>query len=629
MKKQCGLLTVLTVLSVFPAIADASDEIVVTGTRSTSELSQVTNSTTVIRLEQLEARNASSVIDALRAVPGIHVAQASGLGGVAKIFIRGGDQELTMILIDGVRVNDPSDSRGSAFDLSMVSLADIERIEIVRGPQSAIYGSDALAGVINIITKTVHDEFGGSVFLEAGSKDFSNAALDVSGTLAGVGGFSLRVAAIDDGEPVPGTTFTGKSVTGRLSLVPGNRWRLVMFGNVSDSEGTAYPADSGGPELAVLPDVDSRSADDIRLGVTSVAELNDRWTLHAGMNWYDHESTFASPGVAPGVRDAVPPNGAESDLQRLDASVYAVVDLTASVTATFGIDAYDEDGAADGYVEFGPGFAVPAGFELRRSVTGVFGELHVAPEAGPSFMASLRRDDAGDGLAETTSKLGVLYALNERATTIRANWGQGFSLPGFFALASPLVGNAGLEPQTSENLDIGISHRFASSGLEANLTVFRNRFENLIDFDSALFLMVNRDRLDVDGAELQVRIPVGRSLAISGHASWLDMTLRNSDARLLQRPDWRGGVDLSWSPSQRWTLRAAWLRSGRTWDSSVPSGDVTLDAYDRIDFAATVNVSDRLQAILTMDNAFDANYYEAAGFPSIDRRLRLGMRYRY
>ena len=142
---QCCLLLTTTAYSSESApldndghpIADV-DTIVVTGSRATNQLTDIPNTTSIISLADLEAQNALSVPDALRQLPGVHVVQPSGQGGVARLFVRGGDQNLTMILLDGVRVNDPNDSRGAAFDFSVINMSDIERIEIVRGPQSAV-----------------------------------------------------------------------------------------------------------------------------------------------------------------------------------------------------------------------------------------------------------------------------------------------------------------------------------------------------------------------------------------------------------------------------------------------------------------------------------------------------------
>ncbi|MDX1482546.1 MAG: TonB-dependent receptor [Woeseiaceae bacterium] len=629
---RTSLVPALVLLASLPAVhADPIDEIdtiVVTGSRATQQLSEITNSTSVIALEQLEARNPISVADALRSVPGLHVVQASGQGGVAKVFVRGGDQELTMILVDGVRVNDQNDSRGSAFDFSVINLDDIERIEIVRGPQSAVYGSDALSGVINIITKGHAEELSGSLFAEVGADDFVRGAFDVSGPLGRAGGFSVRVATKDDGEPVPGTTFESDSVLARLSLGEPETWRLRLFGSYADSEGTAFPADSGGSDLAVIREVDRRSGTDSRLGLDGSLAIADDWTLNVLATRYVHDASFESPGVAPGVRDGVPPNGADSELDRNNIAVNAVVE-NGPLTATVGIDYYEEDGTSDGFVEFGPGFRVPAGFDFTRYVSGAFGELHYDPDGGLTLMASLRRDDASGEGGETTAKLGLLYEFDEGTTVLRANWGQGFSLPGFFALASPLVGNPDLVPETSTSYDLGVTRRFGNRGSAATLALFRNRFEDLIDFDATIFLMVNRDRLDADGVELQVDYAASERLRLYAHATWLDLHLRNSDANLAQRPEWRGGVAVSWLPADEWQLEASLLQTGRSFDSSVPTGDTTLDSYTRVDVVVTYHRSDRLHATLGVDNVFDEDYYEAVGFPAPGARARLGLRYRF
>jgi outer membrane cobalamin receptor len=608
---------------------DAVDNIVVTGARTTDNLAEIPSATTVIRLEEIEARNDLSVPDLLRNLPGVHVVQPSGQGGVARIFMRGGDQNLTMVLLDGVRVNDPLDTRGSAFDFSTVSMNDIERVEIVRGPQSAVYGSDALAGVINIISKDPSGELGGSVFGEFGTDDYYRGAIDFSGPIGNDGGFSLLVTTKDDGEPIEGTTFSSDSVSGRLSFADSENWDLRFFGNYSDSEGTSFPEDSGGSELAVLRDVDTRSAEQLKLGIDGAFGLSDKWRLNVLATWYDLDSSYFSPGVAPGVRDPVPPNGADSQLERTDLAVNAVVNFSENFAATFGVDYYDEDGDSDGFVEFFPGFILPAGFQFDRSVTGIFGELHYQSQVGPTLLASVRRDDPSSESGETTSKLGILHDFNDGRTTVRANWGQGFSLPGFFALASPLVGNPDLRPETSESFDIGISHWSTDRRFGTTIMLFRNEFTDLIDFDSTVFSMVNRDQLDIDGIEFQFDYSVSEQLDFHLQATYLDMEVKNSNVPLRQRPDWRGSLTMRWAPSDRWLLDASWLNVGETFDSSIPTGDMFLDAYNRVDVTATYSTTRNMKIVLSVTNLFDEEYAEAIGFPSPGTRARLGLRFQF
>ena len=605
------------------------DNIVVTGARTTNTIEEIPNTTTVIRLEEIQARNDTSVAALLRNTPGIHVTQPSGQGGVARIYVRGADLEMTMVLLDGVRVNDPNDARGSAFDFSTVNMNDVERVEIVRGPQSAVYGSDALAGVINIISKKPAEEFAASIFAEAGTDDYYRGAFDVSGPLGDGGGFSLRVATKDDGEPVSQTTFSSNSVTGKLTLGTEQKWDMRLFGAYSDSQGTAYPEDSGGSELAVIRTVDTRSSEDLRLGVDASVRLSDTWRLNTLATWYDHDASFVSPGVAPGVRNPVPPNGADSNLKRIGVAINAVVELGEKTTITFGADYYDEDGRSDGFVEFAPGFIVPAGFEFDRSVAGGFAEIHYKSDRGPTLLASVRRDDPNEESGQTTAKFGILQEFNQGQTSLRANWGEGFSLPGFFALASPLVGNSSLRPETSESLDIGVTHWSADRRIGASLMLFHNEFTDLIDFDSTIFMMVNRDRLEVDGLEMQLDYAVNEDLSFTAQATYLDMEVLNSSTPLRQRPDWRGSLSLRWLPSDKWLVHASWLNVGDTFDSSIPTGDMILDGYSRVDAAVTFRQSDALDIVLSMDNLFDEDYQEAIGFPSPGTRARLGIRYQF
>lgn len=625
-------LNIIVALFFSPALAqepvDSVDNVVVTGVRTTENLAEVPSSTIVIRREQIESQNDTSVADLLRNIPGVHVVQPSGQGGVARIFIRGGDQNLTMVLLDGIRVNDPNDTRGSAFDFSLINLTDVERVEIVRGPQSAVYGSDALAGVINIISKSRIEKFGGSVSAEFGSDDFLQAAIDFGGPVGEHGGFLIRAASKDDGEPIEQTTFESDSVSASLTLADGNS-DVRFFGSYVDGEGTSFGEDSGGAELAVLRTVDTRSAQDARIGLNGSAAASTNWKINYLATWYDHDGSYFSPGVAPGVRDPVPPNGGDASLTRSDIAVNAVVVIKKDLTATFGLDYYDEEGASDGFVEFAPGFNFPSGFDFDRSVTGAFGELHYKTELGPKFLASVRRDEPSQEPGETTSKFGILYDLDNDKTSIRANWGQGFSLPGFFALASPLVGNPDLLPQTSVSYDIGVNHLFADGRVDASAALFHNEFKNLIDFESSVFMMVNRDLLKVDGVELQMLWSPNRSLRLSVQATHMNLKLKNSTSELRQRPDWRGGLSMQWTPSDMWSINAAWLYVGETFDSSIPTGDAYLDSYNRLDVVATYKIGDKIQTQFSIDNLLDEDYYEAIGFPAVGLRARVGLRFQF
>ena len=161
------------------------------------------------------------------------------------------------------------------------------------------------------------------------------------------------------------------------------------------------------------------------------------------------------------------------------------------------------------------------------------------------------------------------------------------------------------------------------------VTLFHNEFDNLIDFDSNVFQMVNRDRLTADGVELELDMAVSESLNLQAHATFMDLKIIGTDEPIRQRPEWRGGLSALWSPADSWLIRASWLNVGKTYDTSIPTGPMTLDSYDRLDLSATYSQTDKLHYILTIDNLLDADYEQAIGFPAPGLRARAGIRYQF
>ncbi len=604
------------------------DTIVTTGTRLPDDLAVLPGSTAVIDRAAIEAANAATVLDLLRSTPGLQVTQPGGRGGIASVFIRGGEANFTMVLLDGIRVNDPNNTRGGSFDFSTLDVGDIERIEIVRGPQSAIYGSDALSGVINVITRRRAEE--PEIVLEGavGEEGYEHAGVGFAGPLGAAGGFSLRAATLDDGDITPGNAFTSDSVTGKLSFGAGDTWHVNLFSRYSDNRGTSFPEDSGGPRLAVLRSLDRKSSRDFTAGLAAGLALSDRWSLDFRAARYAHTDSYTSPGVAPGLRDPVPANGASSDLDRLSLSAYLTGEFGAALRATVGADVHDVDGSSEGFIEFAPGVQVPTAFALERRVAGAFAELRYRPADTLTLLAGLRRDDPDARGAETTVKLGGRWQPAGGSTIVRASWGEGFKLPSFFALGNPLVGNPQLRSEKSESAELGVTRRL-SDALSTTLSVYRSEFTDLVDFDFDLFMNVNRRSVTAKGAELQATWSATPDLDLAAEVAWLDLEVPESDVPLRQRPDWRGSLVLRWVPATDWLVHAAWSFVGETFDSSVPTGGLWLDGYERLDATLTWRPTEHLDLLLSVDNLLDTDYEEAIGFLAPARRGRLGFRYRY
>jgi vitamin B12 transporter len=191
--------------------------VIVTATVAPTPLDRTTAPVTVISREQIAAQQATSVTELLRQVPGVHIDQAGARGGISSVYVRGSDPNFTVVLIDGVKVNDPTNSRGGSFDFSTLSTDNIERIEIVRGPLSAVYGSDALGGVINIITRRGTGVPNGSVEVSAGRFDAYRTLLQANGTL-GVLDYAVSGSYLDNGRPVEGNRFLGATLQTNLGV---------------------------------------------------------------------------------------------------------------------------------------------------------------------------------------------------------------------------------------------------------------------------------------------------------------------------------------------------------------------------------------------------------------------------
>lgn len=615
-----SLAALATVLAAAPAAGP--EEVLVTGTRLAADGRASPGAASVIDRDEIGARNDAVVVDLLRALPGLHVNQP-GAGGVAQVFIRGSEPNFTVFLLDGIRVNDPNNTRGGSFDLASVNLADLDRIEIVRGPQSAIYGSDGLAGVINFISRRGGGTLSATADVEAGGDDFLRGTLQVGGPAGGKGDFSLQATSRDDGEAVPGSTWEADTVSGRLHLAPATAVTADLYARYASSDGTTFPEQSGGPELAVLRDLQRASADDFTLGADADWAINRAWSVQALASLYDRSDEYDSPGIDPFT--AVPPNGAANDLERQNAALRATVRPSDQVIATFGVDYQRESGESDGYVFFGPD-PVPNSFRLDRDIVGVFAEGRYLPDSRWLLQASIRHDEPDEVSGETTGKLGAVYTLGNGTTRLRANWGTGFKLPSFFALGSPLVGDPDLRPEKSTSVDVGITQSLLSGTAEVSVTVFDNDYKDFIDFDADCFCNVNRE-VTTGGLELEGNWSVSAELALRVHATWTDIDVKDSDRELLQRPDWRGGAALRWSPAENWLVDLDWLHVGEVLDSSVPTGNLELDPWNRIDLSVNWVATPRLRLALAVDNLLDAAYEEAVGFPAAGIRPRFGVRY--
>jgi outer membrane cobalamin receptor len=586
-------------------------------------LEQASASVEVITREQIEAQQAVNVTELLRHVSGLHVDHPDPDGSISSVYIRGGDPNFILVLIDGVKVNDPTNSRGGSFDFSTLSTDHIESIEIVRGPLSVLYGSDAVSGVINVITQQGSAKPVISAEASGGSDHYARTLMQVRGQLGNMA-YALSGSYLDNGEPVEGSELHSATLHANMGMSLSDVMEIRWIGRYNRSDQQAFPDASGGPELAERRDVDQRDIEDLTLGMTFEHEPFSWWTYHVQFGLYNRREDVNSPGIAPGLGNpfGVPASESHTNFERYELTLQHELSVVEEVRFVLGAQAQFEDGTSKGTLDF----LGPTNFDLTRDTYAPFVELQLAPLPGLQVQGGVRVDLVEGFDTEVSPRVGLAYTLAATQSTLRFNWGEGFKVPSFFSLGDPIVGNPDLVVETSTSVDVGLTQRVWEKRITARVMYFYNEFHQLIDFDPVTFRLVNRDDVTTQGVELSLQIQPVSPLRFTAHLTYLETEIKNSDAELRNRPKWRGGFAILWHPLASLDLNLDALFVGDSLDFSVPTGERELDAYTRADLALTWHINPHWQLFLAVDNLLDEDYEDAIGFPAPGLRPRGGVR---
>lgn len=602
--------------------ASATETVIVTGTRLNSTIEDLPGHIKVIDREMIEKRRYRSMLDLLDRVSGIHVISNGSRGSFANVYLRGAESNYTVVLIDGIKMNDPNNSRGGAFDFATINLAQVERVEIIHGAQSSIYGSDSLSGIINIVTRAPKEK-AINAKLQTGSKKLRDAAFLASSMIGETTRVMLDLAHENDGEQLEGDRFesnaTGVTLSGNLN---DNLMYSVRASHLS-SNSAAYPADSGGPMFSVIRDVERRKQNQTRFTARLQYQVSQGALikLHTGYTTADEKSSH--PGIAPGKRSSVPKALAASELQRVNTTINGVFNLSDQLQATLGVNHNNEKGELKGILEPFPDFTLPQDFSLTRSTTGVFGEMMYQPSKALTINFSFRNDDTSGHPSETTFRTGAQFIQDD--TKYFANWGSGYKLPSFFALGHALVGNPDLKSEESTNWELGLQKRIVDD-LSLTVAGFVAEYDNLIDFNAITFRMVNLNDVKSRGVDFVLEFQRLERFSLSTHVSYVDIDIVG-EGELLQRPNWRGGFGVDWQARSDISINLNWLYVGKRQDSAVPTGTITLSGHSRLDLSGLWQASEALAINFSLDNALSTDYQPAIGFKGAGLRARVGVSY--
>ncbi len=636
MKRLFPTLTAGTLaLAAFPATAadPTVRELVVTATRTPTPKSQVASSLTVIDQAEIERRQLRSLPDALRNVPGLSVVQSGGAGGETSVFVRGANSDHVLVLIDGVEANDPS--LPSGFDFGQILLDDVERIEVLRGPQSSLYGSDAIGGVINIITRKPDGPAHSTARLEGGSFGTFDQTAGTSGK-AGAVGYSLALAHFrsDDTPVTPnellppsehaiGDAYDNTSASGRLDAQLTPTFELGL---------TARYARSilrfTGDDFSLFPSVPAaaQSVQD-RKEMFARAEarnsfLDGRFKSVLGVALTDYRTHEQDPDLGFGA-----PDPTISDGRRTAVDWQGDLSLGRGETLVLGLG--DKSYRLD-HVD------APARDEDRWA----FMELQSEPVAGLSTAASVRFDNySGEG-GVTTWHVGATWTAPSTGTRLSATAGTAFKAPtledlfvsfpafGFFA-------NPNLKPERSTGWDIGFEQPFANGRLHVGATYYRNDISSLIEpsFNPITFTstLINVDRARTSGVEGFVSAKVSDALGLRADYTFTDAKDLTTGLELLRRPRHMASTSVDWRPSERLSVTGSaryvgsWIDANRSF--SIPRLDAP--PYAVFDIAGDYRLNDGIALFARVENLFDRRYQQPVGFLRPGRGAFAGVRLKF
>jgi vitamin B12 transporter len=629
-------------------IASPQELVVVTATKTETPLVQVGSSVSVVTGEELSEKGIASVAEAMREVAGIAVVQSGGIGKTTSLFMRGGESDYTKILIDGIPVNEP----GGSYNLGNLSTSSIDRIEVVRGPQSALYGSDAIAGVIQIFTKRGKSEGlspkpfamveGGSfaTYRYGGGIEGSSERLD----------YRVSFSRFDTDNNVANDSFNEASITGNLGLRISKKAEMrVVFRSEAGRSG------SPGPWAFERPDLDAYYRRRDEAGAITLTYLQTpSWTQRVSYTINDSRQYSANPldsgSYTPRYKDRIAPFPYTdytfenlNQTRRHKASYQSDLLIPFGNLFSFGFDYEHESGVVgdpslnpaevsrvnnSGYLQdqwaLKNRFFLTGGIRFDNNES--FG-FYASPRLSASFLAR----QSGAKSAWGTTK-------------IKANFGMGIKEPTLlesFSTSIYFQGNPDLKPEKTTSFDVGIEQQFNSNRGVIEWTYFENRFRDQIgyeitDYSTYAGSFFNIGKTKARGIEISAKHGLFWNLAVSGAYTFLDSEIVDSVSafdpafakgqELFRRPRHSGNLDLRWK-FRKFGLGATGILVGSRVDSDYSDLGMTRnDGYSLLNLIANMKLTKDISIFAAVNNVANERYMEVLGYPALRRNFRIGLR---
>lgn len=585
--------------------------------------SQVGQAVTVIRRDEIERRQTVAISDLLATTPGVTVSRNGGLGTLTTVRIRGAEGEQTLTLIDGVRVNDPS-SPGGGFDFASLLAGSVDRVEVLRGPNAVPWGSQALGGVVNVVTMPTSYGLRARANVEYGSFNSVFADAGISGGSGPItGSFNagyLRtdgISAAASGTEPDGYRQYG--AVGRVEVRLGNAFRLDLRGYFANSRTDIDGFASVAPFLPVDDPEYARTQELYGYAGLHADFADDRFKnviafTIADINRDNFDPTFSTTTPLFLARGRSERYQYQGDFQVINA-----------LRLIGGVE-YEKTRFTDGTV-----------FK-SRGVTSVWGEAIVRPPVDDlTLTVGVRHDDDSAYGGHTSWGANGIYTFRTR-TSIRASYAEGFKAPTLYQLYGPFgLGNPNLQPETARSYDIGLEQqlipRFSEGqpwGLKASITWFHRDTRNQIDFDLGTFSYGNIARTRAEGVEIALDVRPTNSLTLVTSYSFIDSQNRSPGANfgkdLARRPHQSFSASVDWKTPVGLNLGATVLMVGDSFDDAANAN--RLDGYAILGVRADFPIGDRFSVYGRVDNVFDDRYTIVRGYGTPGRAVYGGIRMR-
>ena len=583
------------------------ETIVVTGTRIEQTAAEAGSTVRVIDAARIEALGFNQALDVIASAPGVTINQNGAFGGTATVSIRGASSDQTLVLIDGVSVNDTT-SPGGGFDFARLDTEHIERIEILSGPQSTLWGTDAIGGVVSIVTKRPREGLSGNVFAQAGSFGAHRAGASLS---RGGNRGDFRITAT----------------------------RLATDGISKADERNGNPEDDSFDSLSLAVqggiELPAGARLDARVLQTDATNEFDSFVFGAQGNVGDGDEVSQTKERSANLSLTAPLFGGRLD--NLLMIGHAEIDRH---NVSNGAPSFDAEGERtlfryQGTLRIDTRNTLAAGVEREESTTnldrssldGLFALYELSPSQDLNLTAGLRSDDHDRFGSETTARLAAAYRLNS-AMTLRGSWGEGFKAPTIFQSTFFCCGatgaNTALRPERSEGIDVGLDWRSPSARTRTGVTLFRQDTEDLIVFSFGVGGYENIAEVESEGVEISARWTISPSLELLADYAWINATDGRGMA-LQYLPRHSGDLALSFDPAGPYSGSVLLRYNGPETDRS----GIEVDEWTRIDISARYELSADVELYARLENVLDTHYQQVLGYGTPGRSAWVGARWRY